>query len=199
MIEELCAERRRVIATLEGLTDEEFDGGATLCAGWAPRDVLGHLIGLDYFLHYYWRVPLGDPRKVVKRIDAGNAEQVERARRLSRRKLMSWAETWAARPSATARLGAGFLLGDLGVHHQDIVRGQGLKREVPDKVADAILREGAFLSPALNRRTRTHRIIPTDGGRPLGRAGAPEVRGTREALGLWLAGRDGVASELVFA
>ena len=199
MIEELRAERRRVITTLEGLSDREFDHGRTLCAGWSPRDVLGHLIGIDYFAASYGGLLLGDPRTFARRLDEANARQTERVREMPRTRLMDWAATWAVRPSPTTRMAARFLLGDLAVHHQDIVRGQGLSRELPDAVSAAVLREGLFLSSALNRRIFAHRVVPTDGGRPAGPRSAPQVRGTREALGLWLTGRDDVVPELDFA
>ncbi|WP_067829438.1 maleylpyruvate isomerase family mycothiol-dependent enzyme [Actinomadura kijaniata] len=185
----LRAERHRLVETLEGLSDDDFDAGTTLCAEWAPRDVLGHVIGLDYFLSSY--LPHG------LRVNDANQAQADRARAVSRERLMEWARHWADRPSTTSRFGAGVLLGDLGVHHQDIVRGLGLTRQVPDDVAGAIFREGLQLSLWMNRRVLRHRLVPTDGHRPVGRG--PEVRGTREALGMWLCGRDSVRGELEFA
>jgi uncharacterized protein (TIGR03083 family) len=185
---EARAERARLLETLRSLTDDEFNGGPTLCTQWAPRDVLGHLIGVDS-LSTYARRP---------GITAANAGQVARARELSREQLMERAEAWAARPSATGRIGAWFFIGDLSIHHQDILRGLNRTREVPPAVAAAIYREGAFVySPVINRRIFRHRVIPADGGRALGRG--REVRGTREALGMWLAGRDTVSDELDFA
>jgi len=44
-VDELCRERRAFMATIESLSDEDFENGRTLCAEWAPRDVLGHLLG----------------------------------------------------------------------------------------------------------------------------------------------------------
>lgn len=190
---ELKAERHRLIDTLDGLTDDDFDNGTTLCSEWAPRDVLGHVVGLDHFLGSY--LPYGI------RVNDANQAQADRARRVSRDRLMEWARHWAAHPSMTSRLAAGILLGDLGVHHQDVIRGLGLKRDVPDPVATAIFREGLQLSMWLNRRTARYRLIPTDGHRPvaLPTANQGEVRGTREALGLWLTGRDSVVPELEFS
>jgi uncharacterized protein (TIGR03083 family) len=187
--DELRAERYRLVETLDGLSDDDFDGGTTLCARWAPRDVLGHLICSDYVLGSY--LPYGG------RINDANDAQAARVRGMSRPRLMEWARHWAHSPSPAGRLlAAPLLLGDLGIHHQDILRGLGLTREVPRTVADAILREGLQLSLWLNRRVLRHRIVPTDGGRSYGRG--PEVLGTREGLGLWLSGRDAVARELTF-
>jgi uncharacterized protein (TIGR03083 family) len=185
---EVLAERARLLETLRGLTDDEFNSGPTLCTEWAPRDVLAHLIGVD------------SPGTYVRHrgIGAANAAQVAKARELSREQLMARAAAWAARPSATGRLGAWFLIGDLCIHHQDIVRGLHRTRDVPPAAAAAIYREGALvLSPVFNRRIFRYRVVPTDGGRALGRG--REVRGTREALGMWLAGRDPVSAELEFA
>jgi uncharacterized protein (TIGR03083 family) len=187
--DELRAERSRLIETLDGLSDGDFDSGTTLCTRWAPRDVLGHLIGVDYALGSY--LPYG------VRINNANAAQVERIRRTPRRRLMEWARHWAEYPSPTSRLGAPFLLGDLGIHHQDILYGLGLTREVPRAVANAMLLEGLQLSLWLNRRVLRHRIVPIDGGRSYGCG--PEVRGTREILGMWLSGRDSLAGELTFS
>ena len=183
---EVLAERARLLETLRDLSDDEFHDGRTLCDQWAPRDVLGHLIGVDS-LGTYVRHP---------GIGRANAVQVSRARELSRDDLMARGEKWAARPSATGRIGAWYLIGDLAIHHQDIVRGLGRSREVPPPVAGAIMREGFVLSAVVNRRVFRYRIVPTDGGRAFGRG--REVRGTREALGMWLAGRDTVSDELDF-
>ncbi|HEX2312631.1 MAG TPA: maleylpyruvate isomerase family mycothiol-dependent enzyme [Thermomonospora sp.] len=186
--DDLRAERFRLIETLDGLSDDDFDHGPTLCAGWAPRDVLGHVIGLDYPAASY--LPYGT------RIHAAHHAQTQRARAVPRERLMRWAGHWAANPSGTSRMLAFLVFPDLAVHHQDVLRGLGLTREIPDVVANAILREGAQLSLVTNRRILTHRVVPADGGRPLGRG--PQVHGTREALGLWLAGRDAVTGELEF-
>ena len=85
----------------------------------------------------------------------------------------------------------------MSVHHQDVLRGLGRTRRVPVHVAAAIFREGVLLSTGTSRNLLRHRVEPTTpGGYRLGRGRL--VRGTTEALGLWLAGREGIAAELTF-
>lgn len=182
---DLIAERVAVVATLESLTDDEFEHGDTLCTDWAPRDVLAHLIGVDTALVEYV--------KAKGNIGAANAAIVAKTRGQSRDRLLHRARHWAERPAPLTRPGAFFYLGDTAVHHQDILRGLGRSRTVPEACRDAILREGVVLG---GRKLLSHRVEPTDGGRPLGRG--LRVRGTREVLGLWLTGRAGLEDELQF-
>ena len=93
---------------------------------------------------------------------------------------------------------ARFLIGDVSVHHQDVLRGLGRIRTIPPEVAAAIFREGVLLSTGTKRNLLRYRVEPTTvGGRSLGRGRV--VRGATEALGLWLAGRRGLEDELEFA
>ncbi len=172
--------------TIEGLTDTDFSTAPTLCAGWTPRDVLAHVTGTDQAAPYL---------RGGLRIDRVNADIVERARPRSRADLTAAGRRWAENPSAFGRFGSAFLLGDLGIHHQDVLRGLGRNREVPEEVSAAIYREGVMLSTHLNRRVFRYRLVPAS-GRPLGRG--PAVTGSREALGMWLAGRDAAATDLTF-
>lgn len=184
----LVTERERFMQTIVTLTDAEFEHGRTLCAGWAPRDVLAHLIGVSH--------PVGYLRGGL-RVNAVNAATVRAGRDLGRGELTTRGHDWAARPTATDRLSARFLLGDLGMHHQDVLRGLGRTRAIPTDVAAAIFREGVLLSTGTKRNLLRHRVEPTTvGGRTLGRG--RRVRGTTEALGLWLAGRKGLDDELEF-
>jgi uncharacterized protein (TIGR03083 family) len=184
--DDLRAERHAVVATMASLTDDEFESGPTLCTEWAPRDVLAHLIGVDSGLFEYVKAP--------GRIDQGNQAVVDKARAMTRERLMHRAEHWADKPAPLSRLGALFFLGDLSIHHQDVLRGLGRTRDVPDHIRAAILRGGMGLGA---RRLLSHRVAPTDGGRSLGRGTV--VRGTSEALGMWLAGRAGIEPELEFS
>jgi uncharacterized protein (TIGR03083 family) len=179
------AERRAVLATMESLTPEEFENGRTLCAEWAPRDILAHLIGIDE--------AVGEYVKAAGRINTANARIVERTKAMSREELLARGRDWAEKPALLARSAAWGLLGDLAVHHQDVLRGLGRTRAVPEASAKAILREGLLFGA---KRLRRYRIAPTDHGRAMGRGQV--VRGTAEQIGMWLAGRNAVATELVF-
>lgn len=184
----LRTERAAFVETVAALPVDEFESGRTLCSEWAPRDVLAHLLGIDSSVGTYLRS--------AGRVNAANARIVEKARQRSREDLLAEAERWAAAPAAHVRVAAFFLLGDLGVHHSDVLRGQGHRHlEVPPAVGAAVLREGYVLGVV---RAAGYRVVP-DGGRAIGLPGRPVVHGTAEALGMWLAGRDEVADELQFA
>jgi uncharacterized protein (TIGR03083 family) len=183
--QEFLDERKALLATLDSLTDAEFDSASTLCEGWAPRDVLAHLLGIDSSLRTY-ATSLG-------RINRANDQIVTAARSRSRQDLMAEARRWADSAALTTRPLSWFYLGDLAVHHQDILRGLGRQRPIPLVIRDALLREGATLGAMKLAR---YRVVPTDGGRPMGRGRV--VRGSSEVLALWLTGRKGLEGELTF-
>lgn len=181
------AERQALNATIESLTDEELLHGTTLCGGWAPRDVMAHLIGIDRSLFSYIKA-FGSTKK-------GNADLVAKYASLDAPELRAAVKKWSEEPAFHALAVQGFLLGDLGIHHQDILRGLGKTREVPEHISKAIFREGIILGGFL--KLRHNRLVPTDGGSPRGKG--PEIKGTTEALGLWLSGRKGLENELSFS
>lgn len=184
---DLRSERAAFVTTVRELPPEQFESGPTLCEGWAPRDVLAHLIGIDDSVPAYL--------KAAGRVNVANARIVAAARSRSREELLERADRWAAKPAPHVRAAALALLGDLGVHHSDVLRGQGRRHlEMPPAVGAAILREGFVLGAA---RAARYRVQP-DGRRTIGLPGRPLVRGTSEALGMWLSGRDSVADELQF-
>lgn len=186
-VEELRAERNRLVDTLEALTDDEFDHGRTLCEGWSPRDVLAHVVGVND-VHRYLR---------AGRLRRANDQMVEEGRRMDRDALIAAGRRAANQPSSSSRLGAPVIFGDVAVHHQDVLRGLGRNRELPVAVERAIFREGLNLGLWKGLRSLRYRLVPTTAGlRPVGRG--PVVTGTAEALGMWLAGRDSVRSELTF-
>jgi uncharacterized protein (TIGR03083 family) len=177
------------MATIGSLADEEFDSGHTLCYEWSPRDVLAHLIGTSDIGRYI---------RHGLHVHRVNALAVADGRKLSRAELTARGHVWAAHPTLAHRLAARALIGDVAIHHQDVLRGLGRKRDVPADVVAAIFREGVMLSAASERNLLKYRVEPTTaGGRPLGRGRL--VRGSAESLGLWLAGRTGLEDELDFA
>jgi len=179
-------EREAFVAMVDELTDAEFETGATLCTEWAPRDVLAHLMGVDTSLLRYARA--------VGNIGKANRQIVERARAQPRVRLMTRARHWAkGSPPPTTQVAAAFLVGDVVMHHQDVVRGLGRTRELSDEARSAIFLEGLVLGPG---RWIRHRVEPVDGGFAFGFG--PNVSGTCEAVALWLAGRDGIEPELRF-
>lgn len=186
-LDELRRERARFLRTLDGLTDDEFDNAPSLCAGWAPRDVLAHVVGVDRIERY---LRGGRLRRI-------NDLMVRHGRSMSRDEL-SRAGWWGAeRPSPFSTATAPLLLGDVAIHHQDVLRGLGRSRDLPRPVAAAIFREGINLGMFGRAVLLRYRVIPTTpGGRPLGRG--RRVHGTTEALGMWLAGRRGIDAELQF-
>ena len=179
------AERKAFLATMESLTPEEFENGTTLCAEWAPRDVLAHLLGIDE--------AVGEYVKAAGNINKGNARVVARFKGLTREEMLAHARRWAEKPAFLPLAASWALLQDLAIHHQDVLRGLGRSREVPAASAKAMLREGLLFGGA---KLRKYRIEPSDHGRAMGRGQV--VRGTAEQLAMWLAGRDAVATELVF-
>ncbi|MGV0698093.1 maleylpyruvate isomerase family mycothiol-dependent enzyme [Mycolicibacter sinensis] len=177
-IETARAARQAFVDTVDGLTDAEFDHGTTLCTGWSPRDVLAHLIGtteIGRYLRAPWRL-----HKI-------NAEIVAAGRLRDRDEIIAAGRRWAQVPD---RAMAGLLLGDVAMHHQDVLRGLGRSRDIPPAEEAAILAEGMSLTlQKLQPTLLRYRVEPTNGiGRPRGRGIV--VRGTAEALGLWLGGRD---------
>lgn len=227
----LRRERVRFMQTIESLTDDEFESGPTLCDGWAPRDVLAHIIGTDRLAQWYLRrttltgvdasgtsvsyvqnppsatvvraAPRTHPLTRVLGVaqviaDRGNGVTVRGSVGVSRAELTVRGWRCAESPTLSARAIGVLLLGDVAMHHQDVLRGLGRQREIPEEVAPALFREGRVWSWAFGAKLLRYRVVPTTpGGFTCGR-GTP-VRGTTEALALWLGGRRGIEPELKFA
>lgn len=182
----LRRERARFMATIESLSDDEFEHGTTLCEGWTPHDVLAHVVGTQHMLDYFKTSGLT--------INRTNARMVRDGRALDRTRLTTLGWEAATTPTLGARIWAfGFLVGDVVMHHQDVLRGLGKPHDLPVDARLHIMREGTVWNRG---RLLRHRVVPTDGTPP--RGVGSRVHGTTEALALWLAGRDAVAAELDF-
>lgn len=182
----LREERHALVATVASLSPDEFSGAPTLCEGWAPRDILAHVMGVDK--------EFGEYVRAGGWVNTANEVIVVKARERSRDDLLAEALQWADNPGLQSRLGAMQLLGDNAIHHEDILRPLGRTRDIPDASANAMLREGALLGA---HKLLRYRVEPTDAGWAFGRG--ERVRGNRADLGLWLCGRKGIDANLEFA
>lgn len=187
--DELRRERGLFLDTIDTLTDDEFAHGRTLCEGWAPRDVLAHLIGIDDTAGY-----LGPQALTINR---GNAHMVKMAAGLDRAELTARGRATAENPAAASRACSWLFAGDVAVHHLDVLRGLGRMDNLPEDSARLAFREGTVWSWRWGAKLLRHRVVPTTpGGKARGRGRV--VRGSTENLALWLAGRESIASELEF-
>src|SRR3954468_10833225 len=96
----LRAERVAFLTTIRELPPEQFESAPTLCAGWAPRDVLAHLVGIDDSPGVYLRAG--------GRVGAANGRIVSAARRQSRDELLARAQKWVRSPAPHVRAAAVF-------------------------------------------------------------------------------------------
>ncbi|MBP7928395.1 MAG: maleylpyruvate isomerase N-terminal domain-containing protein [Acidimicrobiia bacterium] len=173
----MLRERRSLLRSLAQLDDAAFETGPTLCAGWAPRDVLAHLIGID---EHAGRYVLNGP--FVGRV---NSEIIDEYRRLGRDQMMDLASRWGGYVPFTSRAIAFHMLGDLGIHHLDIAIPHGLAIEQDQRVEAAAYRVGALMGA---RKLLSHKLVPTDHQRGVGRG--LSVAGPCALLGSWASGRD---------
>ncbi|MCB0973500.1 MAG: maleylpyruvate isomerase family mycothiol-dependent enzyme [Actinobacteria bacterium] len=173
----MLRERRNLLSTLSQLDDATFETGSTLCDGWAPRDVLAHLIGID---EQAARYVLNGP--FVNRV---NAEIIDEARRLSRDQIMAQAARWGGYVPFTSRAIAFHMLGDLGIHHLDIAVPNNVDVVQDPRVEAAAYRVGALMGA---RKLLNHKLVPTDHQWTLGRG--TTVEGPCALLGVWASGRD---------
>lgn len=184
-------ERAELAELLAGLTQEQWEA-PTLCTRWRVRDVVAHIISYD---------DLG-ARGLVARFARGRfvPDQVNEVG-VAHYSALTPAELLAefTRHLEPAGLTAGFdgriALVDGLIHHQDIRRPLGLRREVPaDRLAEAL--PFARTAPPIRAfwRARGLRLVATDLGWTAGRG--PVVGGPAEALLMAVAGRPHALDEL---
>lgn len=188
----LAADERRDFADfLETLTPDQWQA-PTLCDGWDVREVVAHVVSYDAAR------TLAVAANFVR---AGF--RPARVNDLQMRQLADWTpEEFVGflrshlRPSGlTAGFGGGIGLSDCLIHHQDIRRPLGLRREIPnDRVREAL--DVALRAPVLpaRRNAKGLRVEATDLHWAVGNG--PVVSGPGEALLLALTGRPGGLSEL---
>lgn len=185
-------ERAELAAFLATLTPEQWDA-PTLCAGWAVRDVVAHVIGYDLegtsgFVRTLVRARLSP--------DRANQRVVDDLRDLDPPGLVALVRRYETPEGLTARFGHRIALTDGTIHHQDIRRPLGLPRTIPPERLRAVL-DFAMVAPPVGAfvRTRGLRLVATDLDWSSGR-GTAEVRGPGEAVLLAAAGRPAALDEL---
>lgn len=185
------AERADLADLLVDLTPAQWDA-RTLCEGWTVRDVVAHVysyedIGLTGLLSRLVRARMSPERANA----AGLDEQAD----LSPLELVARARRFVQPRGFTALRGGRIALVDGMVHHQDIRRPLGLRREIPPERLTVAL-DFARTAPPIGARKRIAglRVVATDVGWAAG--DGPAVEGPGEAVLLAMAGRRGVVDEL---
>jgi uncharacterized protein (TIGR03083 family) len=185
-------ERAELAALLATLTPEQWEA-PTLCAGWAVRDVVAHVIGYDL------QGVSGFARTIVRAglsPDRANRRVVAALRDLDPPGLLALVRRYETPEGLTAQFGYRVALTDGAIHQQDIRRPLGLPREIPPERLRVIL-DFAMVAPPTGAfvRTRGLRLVATDLDWSSGR-GTAEVRGPAEALLMAASGRPSALDEL---
>ena len=184
-------ERAELADFLASLPPDQWEQ-PSLCAGWRVRDVVAHVISYEE----HGATDLA--RWLAQaRFRPGRLNQVALARysHLGPAELVEYLRTHTRPRGVTAQRGGGVGLVDAVLHHQDVRRPLGLRRDVPaERLAYAL--PFAVTAPPLRGfwHARGVRLVATDLDWSRGRG--PEARGNAEAVLMVLAGRGGVAAEL---
>ena len=176
---------------LGSLRPEQWDH-PSLCRGWRIRDVAAHVISYED----HGQADLA--RRLVRaRLRPGRLNEVALAEYNQRdpQELVEFLRAHVTPQGATARFGGGVGLVDGLIHHQDMRRPLGLRREIPAERLRYALPFAVTAPPLRGFWTaRGVRLVATDVDWSRGKG--PEARGPAEAVLMVLAGRPGVAGEL---
>lgn len=191
-MQEAAAERAELADLLDGLSPEQWEA-PSLCVGWRVRDVVAHVVSYE-----------GVSRAVLMRRltrtnfrpwrlnDVGVADY----RDLPVTELINLLRAHLRPSGATERFGGGVGLVDGLIHQQDIRRALGVPRQIPLQRLRYALGFALWAPPLRGMwKARGVRLVATDVDWSWGRG--PEARGTAEAVLMTMAGRAGVAQELV--
>lgn len=186
-----AAERGEIADFLETLAPEQWDR-PSLCAGWRVRDVAAHLISYE---ERSQPEVLGMLARAGLRPSRFNEAALSGYRDMAPADLVAFIRSHLRPRGTTAARGGGVGLVDAVIHHQDMRRPLGLRRQIPPERLRYAL-PFAVTAPPLGgwRHGRGVRLIATD--LDWSRGSGPEARGTGEAVLLTLAGRRGIADEL---
>lgn len=188
------AERRALAATLTDLTPEQWQADS-LCAGWTVQDVAAHVISHPQI---GWpQMPGMVARNFGRSYNAMIFREVKRMGASSTRE--SILADYAAFDGCTRKVPTTTVLEplmDCLVHHQDIVRPLGLRRDMdPEAAAVAAdrARTLAFLS-GTRKLVKSSRMVATDVDWV--RGSGPTITGPMQELLMVCMGRARVATEI---
>jgi uncharacterized protein (TIGR03083 family) len=185
-------ERSDLADFLEELTQDQWEA-ESLCLGWRVRDVVAHVIS-------YEEHGRGDllRRLARARFRFGQLNEVALAEyaHVDTRGLVAFLRSHLDPQGSTARFGGRVGLVDALIHQQDIRRPLRMPRLIPEERLRCAL-PFAVTAPPLRGfwHARGVRLVATD--LDWSRGKGPEARGTAEAVLMVMAGRPGVADELV--
>ena len=188
------AERRALAATLADLSPEHWQADS-LCAGWTVQDVAAHVISHPQ-IGWAQMSPMV-ARNVGRGYNAMIFREVKRMGATSTRE--SILADYAAYDGSTRKVPTTTVLEplmDCLVHHQDIVRPLGLRRDMdPEAAAVAAdrARTLAFLS-GTRKLVRSSRMVATDVDWV--RGSGPTITGPMQELLMVCMGRARVATEI---
>lgn len=188
----LARDERADLAAFAGTLSPRQWQAPTLCASWRVREVIAHVISYDDLPP---RALLALALQGQFRSSRINALALARYSTCGPEQLLALLRAHLEPRGLPAALGGRVALTEGVIHHQDIRRGLGLPRVIPQQRLLIALR-WALLGPDIGGlwRIRGVRVVATDLGFSAG--AGPEVRGAAEALLMTLAGRRGVAGEL---
>lgn len=183
------------IAYLATLTPEQWEM-PSLCEGWRVRDVVGHILyGNELNL---LTLPFTLARHGFSSDRSGKVNSIARAEGRPVDELLrdfTNRDPWAGTPRVfRARL----TLLDRLVHHQDIRRALGHRRDIPEERVLPLVELAPTLGSVFGgrRRSKGLRLEATDMAFTHGPADAPVVRGPGEAVLMAVLGRRQAASDL---
>lgn len=185
-------ERVDLAEFLASLEPEQWDE-PSLCDGWSIRDVAAHVVSyedhgvidlLERLVRARFRPGRFNEVGLTGYVERGPEELVE----LLRRHLTP--------RGTTARFGGRVGLVDAMIHHQDMRRPLGMRREIPAERLRCALPFAVGAPPVRGFwHARGVEVVATDIDWSWGRG--PEARGPGEAILMVLAGRRSVAHELI--
>jgi uncharacterized protein (TIGR03083 family) len=187
-----AAERADLADFLGTLTADQWEADS-LCAGWSVREVAAHVISYD---------DLTFPRVLARlarggfRLSGANPLGIREYDEMSTGELLADVRAHVHPPGFTATVfGGANALTDALIHHQDVRRSLGLRREVPaERLVPAL--DFALRARALPSRRHVHdlRLVATD--LDWTRGEGPQVSGPAEAVLMAIAGRAPALAEL---